>query len=374
MNDESFRSIDTLAEPAAIADFGACRTRFLQIARSRGAHVDTYRHPGRGPLNEVLACDVARFGPKNASRALFVASGTHGLEGPAGSAVQFGWMASDAPLRLPHDLAVFLIHAVNPFGFAFGRRNDAENVDPNRNFIVGEGGFPPNPGYRELHALLCPPDWHDKTLEQINGRLDEYSALHGFEKMKSALAAGQSEFPDGLFYCGDHETWPVSTSKRILDAISPETHSLAYIDLHTGLGAFAEPVYLCFHAPDSPARARAKRWFGADAIEPKVRAEGQLEHYEGLMYGGIEHYLAGLETTIVCVEFGTQPPMSILGALLLEHWLHFHGGKQRPENREYVRHVRECFLPSEPHWTANIVASGVNTIDRAVAGLASESD
>lgn len=360
------------SSPVDLPDFAACRARFLQTCRDKGANVVQYRHAGRGPHGEELACDVARFGSADASRVAIVASGTHGLEGPAGSAVQSAWMQGGGPARLPDDVAVLLVHAVNPYGFAFGRRNEEHNVDPNRNFLQGGAAFPDNAGYRELHPVLCPREWDETTLQAINTRLEEYGRIHGYEQLKRAVAAGQREFPRGLFYCGDRESWPVRTTKRILASLSPRVRSVAYLDLHTGLGAYGESVYLCFQAPGSAGRERARRWYGSEAIDPPTPADGRSDRYDGLMYDGIEHCLAGREPTIVCLEFGTLPPMEIIGALLLEHWLHFHGGKHRPENRHLVRQIQEAFVPSDERWLRKVIAAGSQTIDRTVDGLASE--
>ena len=355
-----------------IRDYAACRRRFLDLSAAHGASVTSYMHPGQGPSGEQLGCDVARFGSARASRVLIVTSGTHGLEGRAGSAIQSAWMDSGAVRALPDDVAVLLVHAINPYGFAFERRNEATNVDPNRNFAANLTSFPDNPGYRELHPILCPREWTANTAQEINTQLRDYSARHGFEQFKQAVAAGQAEFPDGLFFCGAEQTWPVRTIREILTTVSSRARHVGYIDLHTGMGAYAETVHLCFHPSGSPGRLRARRWFGADAIDPAVRPDGQSERYEGTMYDGIERCLAERNATIICLEFGTVDPMRILNALLLEHWLHFHGQKHEPGNGELLRSVREALIPPDAAWLSRVRASGTDSIDKAIRGLANE--
>ena len=66
-------------------------------------------------------------------RALIVSSGLHGVEGPFGSAVQVAALPHLAALH-ESGMRVVLIHALNPYGFAWGRRVDAANVDLNRAF------------------------------------------------------------------------------------------------------------------------------------------------------------------------------------------------------------------------------------------------
>ena len=67
------------------------RERFLDSARRAGADVVTFDHPMRGMDGEELAIDVATAGPADADAVLLIVSGTHGVEGFTGSALQHEW-------------------------------------------------------------------------------------------------------------------------------------------------------------------------------------------------------------------------------------------------------------------------------------------
>jgi beta-lactamase class A len=56
-------------------------------------------------------------------------SATHGIEGFCGSGCQIDWLLEGGPTRLPDGVAALIVHAVNPFGFAWLRRVTEENVD-----------------------------------------------------------------------------------------------------------------------------------------------------------------------------------------------------------------------------------------------------
>ena len=112
------------------------RRRFLDTARSAGATITSYRHPLPGPDGEDIATDVARIGASGARNILAVGSGTHGVEGYCGSGVQAALMCEDIASDLPDDTALIFIHAINPWGFAWGRRVNEDNVDLNRNFLL----------------------------------------------------------------------------------------------------------------------------------------------------------------------------------------------------------------------------------------------
>lgn len=114
-------------------DYRLARQRFRDAARAAGFALEEHPIEQEGPRGEVLTIDVARKGPPRPRSVLAVSSGTHGVEGFFGSAVQLAWLESGA--ALPAEDAALLIHAVNPFGFAWVRRVNEDNVDLNRNFL-----------------------------------------------------------------------------------------------------------------------------------------------------------------------------------------------------------------------------------------------
>ncbi len=108
------------------ASYADARGKFLAAALDAGARVRRRIHPERGPAGETLAVDVARLGPANARRVLVVVSATHGAEGFCGSGVQTSLLVErDAPRPHAPDTALVLIHAINPFGFAWLSRKFA---------------------------------------------------------------------------------------------------------------------------------------------------------------------------------------------------------------------------------------------------------
>ena len=117
-------------------DYVDARERFRTLASRRGFALESYEHPAEnGPQGETLSCDVARLGPSDAERVILISSGAHGVEGFCGSGCQAELLASGLLDGLPGDTAVVLVHAVNPYGFAWLRRTNEDNIDLNRNFV-----------------------------------------------------------------------------------------------------------------------------------------------------------------------------------------------------------------------------------------------
>src|SRR5262245_53981866 len=102
------------------ADYFEARDKFLKAAAVRRCKVSTHLHPyAKGPKGEDLFVDVATSGPQDAPNALLITSGTHGVEGYAGSACQIGWLNTARNDAWPRALKVVMIHALNPYGFAW---------------------------------------------------------------------------------------------------------------------------------------------------------------------------------------------------------------------------------------------------------------
>src|ERR1700687_4972105 len=130
------------------ADYLEGRHKFLSAAAARGLKHTAYLNPhAKGPKGEDLTIDVAVLGPDNAKAGLLVISGTHGVEGYAGSGAQIGWLQSTRNANWPGDLKLVLVHALNPYGFAWNRRVNEENVDLNRNFVDHAKPYPQNHSY-----------------------------------------------------------------------------------------------------------------------------------------------------------------------------------------------------------------------------------
>ncbi|MBK6468935.1 MAG: DUF2817 domain-containing protein [Rhodobacter sp.] len=126
-------------------DYATMRQRFLAAARAAGAALSEHIHPLHGPDGKTIATDVAMIGQADAPKLMVMISGTHGVEGAYGSACQTAWLAQKANWALPDDTAVLMIHLINPWGTAWSRRVNEDNVDLNRNFIDWTARPPENP-------------------------------------------------------------------------------------------------------------------------------------------------------------------------------------------------------------------------------------
>ena len=183
----------------------------------------------------------------NPKRLLILISGTHGVEGFCGSGCQVGYLADRVYQALPADAGVMLVHALNPFGFAWLRRVNEANVDLNRNFQDFSEGLPSSAGYEFLHEYLVPLEWEGEQRAKADAALQKYIMKIGIKTFQAELTKGQYIHPNGLFYGGREATWSNVMLREILTDKVPETvKRLAVVDIHTGLGkpGFGEPIYV----------------------------------------------------------------------------------------------------------------------------------
>jgi hypothetical protein len=357
------------AGPAAFSDdYGSARARFREAAAQAGFLLLSYPLAARGPQGEELAIDVALKPAAAARRALVVSSGTHGVEGYFGSAVQLSALSQVLSGPAPAGVSLALIHAINPFGFAHRRRVNEDNVDQNRNFVLDGGAFSGAPPvYRALDALLNPVR-PPQPLDAFQPRLVLAGLRHGFAQVKSAIAQGQYEFARGLFFGGRAP----SASQQILRSHLREwlgrPERVLHLDLHTGLGAWGT-YKLCVDLPLShPRVTRLAQEFGAQYVQG-FDTRGVLYEIQGGLGRWLEQRFDGTQYDCLLAEFGTYPSMRVLSALRLDNCVRQHA----PERRALLARARdqlfEVFCPAAPAWRAQVVARGLAIVRQALSAL-----
>jgi hypothetical protein len=354
------------------------RTRFLDAARAAGGRLKTYENQGvRGPNGATLALDTAWFGPNDAATVLLNTCGTHGAEGYAGSAAQLAWMTSCGSQDLPPDTAALLVHAVNPFGFAWGLRGTENNVDINRNFLDHSKPHPENELYEELHSFLCPKSLDEASMHKMLAAGARFVEKHGQWALEDAMSRGQYTHPDGYHYGGLTPEWSNTVMHEIIRSDLALASRVGFIDWHSGPAGDGELIHLCFSKPDSAAFARAAHWWGSAALDPKTVNSmwgSKRPSRRGIMFWGIEAQLAPrAQFAGAVIEFRSAlqkaSPAKAIRASLLERWLRFESGFDAPEAQQYFSEIREDYAPHRKSWQINVIRNALECYRTTLIGM-----
>jgi ribosomal protein S18 acetylase RimI-like enzyme len=360
-----------MTSPAACFEpaYAAARAAFLRSAAEAGAELASFRHPQAGPDGAPLFLDTARFGAPAARRVLFVASGTHGIEGFCGSGIQTFLLREGIAARLPEGVALVLIHAVNPWGFAWLRRVNEDNVDLNRNFLDHGAPHPANADYDGLYDALNPAVLDAATLAASLEALRKFEDERGKLASYRALSGGQYRHANGLQYGGTAPVWSNRTLHAIWERHAGDADAAVLVDLHSGLGPTGVGLLLQTAAEKSAAAALARELW-PDVIRTEPLAGGDAALVSGLMGPAFVAAAPHAERTGLVLEFGTRDLVQVMLAVQADNWLHHHGDRASAAGRAIEQRMREAFFVDEDEWKEKVCRRAQEVVGRAVAGLA----
>lgn len=342
----------------------------------KAVHGLSTRHPvcldsraldARGPAGETLALDFTVLGARKPRQALVLSSGTHGVEGYTGAAIQHYVLDRVLPgLSLAADTAVIVQHANNPYGFAWHRRVNENNVDFNRNFPAHFDSTLCDPDYERLHDVLNPADLEPAHEADRRRVIDAYIAEHGLRRFQQAAVGGQYRYPRGIQFGGARRE---QGAQHLLDLVGEylsEAHTVVWLDFHTGLGDFAACELVTGAPADSACYALSRQvWPGW--VKSATAGESVSTPLNGLLDRGLEAALpGGCRFAFAYPEYGTYEPMRIILAMRSDNWVHQYGDPFDATGRALKAELLEAFRPADLGWQHRIVATGAELVDLAI--------
>jgi len=377
------------------ADYPSAKARYIAAVDRLGWRHEVHDIGVSGPARESLSIDTALLGNPFPENVVIVSSGLHGVEGFFGSAVQLAFLEQQAAeLALPSNAAIILVHALNPFGFAWRRRWNENNVDLNRNFLTDYAFLERDPDYQEsrkayarLYRLLNPArrpsriepyalkalaaifsqGWAERARLPRGQRPPPVATGAilglGLAQLRKTIPVGQYEYPDGLFFGGTQTECTTQYLRTTLPGWVSQARRIVHVDLHTGLGQRGKYKLFVGDEENSEPVRQAAKWSGAGNVEPWGR--GTAYRARGLM---ATHFASVFRDRYLCctAEFGTYSATPVLRALRAEHQAHRFS---RPGSADYEwakRQLMEAFCPRSRKWRESTVAHGLTIVKRAV--------
>nr|WP_199771276.1 DUF2817 domain-containing protein [Erwinia persicina] len=340
-----------------LPDFQTQRARFLAAAGKRGGAVTCYPHPLSGPQGEALFTDVAVIGRADAPQVMLVVSGTHGVEGYYGSDSQIAWLEELDGSTLPQDVALVLVHLINPWGTAHLRRVNEDNADLNRNFVDFSAEVPHNAAYPALHSLYTCRDLDGVERAEADVQMALKCADIGWNGVKRIVEAGQYQFADGIFYGGSQASWSQQILRQIIANHLQMARRMISFDLHTGAGAWGHPMLLAIAERAYPALDEAKRLFGEwlTVIITGASSEsdtGVTATATGYLSQFMLDQLPETDLIQLVVECGTYDGREMHRRVRDDHWLHLYGDLNSEQALRVKQQLFEGFYPADPDWRA----------------------
>ena len=324
----------------------AARKAFRDAAAEAGFELAFHQHPLPGPAGGVIGTDVATAGPDDAEELVCITSGLHGIEGYLGSELQVRLLREGVLAPLLADRRVVLVHAVNPYGFAWHRRVNEDNIDLNRNFIDFKKPLPVNAGYEEFKDILNPKVWNEAHVQELEAAAREAGKRLGPFMLFKAVSGGQYAYPGGMQYGGAGQAWSRGKIEEIWGQAMQGRARGVHIDLHTGLGRRGEGLLMTYGAESQPRIQRARRMWGEIALSPPADDPSILS--TGTMGPRLEGMFPGAEVLSVTLEFGTLPGEKVSRAMAADNWLHQFGDLDSPQGRQIKQDILDAFYVDAP--------------------------
>ena len=353
--------------------YSKARYNFLAAASESASLIKSWQHPLRGIAGEKLYLDLAWFGNLTAPKVLITISGTHGVEGYCGSGIQVGSIKTEWHLQADEDVAIVMIHGLNPYGMSHLRRVNEDGVDINRNFIDFEQPLPKNVFYDDLAEVIIPTDWTKSTQTETLDRIVEYlynnssSESSGIE----ALAKGQYHYWYAPFYGGAVPSWSNRLFNEIVDHYLIDKQAIGLLDYHTGLGQYATGQLMSLDRQSATNQNLTSEIWGDKLVVMGSQQSVAAYSPQGTLIAALQNKLEPSICIAAAYEFGTISETEVFHALRADHWLHAHGDLSSKQALEIKQNMLYAFYGDRPEWQKSVCNLAFVAQEELLAGLRS---
>lgn len=356
------------------ADYLSSRDQFQQVFQSIQSDDKAWRswalqEHSQNADHAQLSVDASWIGADDASQVVVFISGTHGVEGYCGSAIQSFLLSSLEPqlLELPKDVALLFIHSLNPWGMQWARRCDQQGVDLNRNFIDFEHLPGPEVGYQRILDAIT----HDSAIERER-ELNHLSKELGQLRFDMLFSGGQYEHPWAPFYGGREASFSSLVIDQVIAHWALSERCLTVIDLHTGLGPWGYGELISDHPLGSQGNLFAEKRFGA-AVAQTALGESFSVPKQGLLdYRW--HQLMQKQGCFLTLEFGTYGTKPLFDVLLGEHlfWRDHAHESDELKYLQWRKAMLNHFCPDDKYWRQLVLLRSWQVLATAIDGVSND--
>ena len=290
-------------------DFKKCQEAFLEKYRAFLGE-KSHRFFFLENDNLSLGTDVIYLGPQDANNVLVFISGTHGVEGYCGSAVQQFLLSTLIESELPKNTAVLMIHSLNPWGMYWARRCDEAGIDLNRNFVDYLKTEPLDPEYEGILNTLVRSQ---TPYQEMRKQIDKW----GQQRFDSIFSGGQYVHQWAPFFGGTQPAHGRRVIEQVIESYQLARRNTMVIDLHTGLGPWAFGELISDHFVNSYGNEQAKTVFGSAIANAHEGGSFSVPKLGLLDY--CFHNFMQKSGFFLTLEFGSYGSAALFDVLLSDH-------------------------------------------------------
>lgn len=333
-------------------DYSACRDQLRHFSESFQDKISEHKIYNNHVKGKDYDCDVLYLGKLQSTKLLVLISGTHGIEGYCGSAIQRYLLSnlSDYECCLS-DCAILIVHALNPWGMAWYRRCDEKGVDVNRNFVDFTQQQEVDPEYKKILSILSIDDKIERQLQ-----IDNLVAKLGQVRFDELFSGGQYAYANALFFGGTDISFSRKVVEQVISEWSLEDKELIVIDLHTGLGPWSFGELISDHPENASANNYARNIFG-NAVSVTEKGESFSVSKKGLLdYAW--HPLMKDKGCFLTLEFGTCGTISLFQSLIEESqlWNKSDNHVRESDYLDRAKHIMlRHFFPQDLLWQQSVL-------------------
>ena len=314
--------------------------------------------------NEDITVDyLFLYNTKNKNQKLnIIISGTHGVEGYAGSAIQCKTLDNIVKQKLSYDkdnVSYLFIHALNPYGYLHNRRCTKNNIDLNRNYL---DSFPKTNYPTKIFELITTYLYSFKFIFLVFSILFQY----GYTKSREYIVKGQYNHNRSLFYGGNKREHNIDVLENILDNVDLSLFdNINIFDVHTGLGKYGN---LSIMIPDHTYQKLSTFVHCNNTTKlVNVSISDMYKDSKGSIAEGIEEYFkknsfVGSINPII-LEYGTYSNIKIFVGLLLENYDYINNNNQWYKSKNKLR---ELFFINKTDWKKMVLTNYEDIISQFI--------
>ena len=315
--------------------------------------------------NDTTSIDYLFLGNKENKKLHIIISGTHGVEGYAGSAIQFKTLddiIKKSKNTKTEPISYLLIHALNPYGYKNNRRCTKNNIDLNRNYLESSNFYELDYPY-SIFQLVSTYLFSFYFVYLFFRNLFEY----GYTKSREYIVKGQYSYDNGLFYGGNKREENIEILEKILSEIDYSELDEVYVfDIHTGLGDYGNLSVMV--SEQDTFKDLTNLPYNPTTKLVNMKTDNIYRKSKGSIVDGIYEFLIKKDDQLciypIILEYGTYHNLRLFAWLLLENYYYCNKNKEKWPNTS--QKLKSLFYINNEVWQYMVINNYIEFMDMLI--------